>query len=160
MTPERLRELLEYDALTGVFRWRIQRQKHVAGSVAGTNREGYVVIRTGGKNYYAHRLAWLYVYGTWPEMRLDHMNGDPGDNRIANLRLATHAQNMANARKRRDQKHQKGVSARPSGRFEARISLNGRMKSLGYFDTPEGAHAAYVVAAHERSGEFASDGER
>jgi hypothetical protein len=69
-----------------------------AGDPAGSSRGGYTYIRIDRKRYAAHRLAWLYVYGTFPPRLLDHINGCPGDNRIGNLREATPHQNAGNTR--------------------------------------------------------------
>lgn len=95
--PE-LRELLDYDPASGVFRWRHTTRGYVQkGRVAGCyTKNWYVNICVRGRNYGAHRLAWLYVHGEWPPKFIDHVNGDLSDNRIANLRPATRAQNGAN----------------------------------------------------------------
>jgi hypothetical protein len=91
-----LRKLLSYDAKTGIFYWKEGRRGRVRkGDVAGTkNKQGYVCIFVDRKNYLAHRLAWLYMYGEEPPAIIDHINGVRDDNRISNLREATHALNM------------------------------------------------------------------
>ena len=95
MTPERLKELVSYDPESGVFtRLKITRGAHV---VCGNLRlDGYVSLYLDGKARSAHRMAWLYVYGSLPETALDHMNGVRHDNRICNLRPATRSQNLQN----------------------------------------------------------------
>ncbi|WP_292613113.1 HNH endonuclease signature motif containing protein, partial [Nitrobacter sp. 62-13] len=81
-----VRELLHYDPETGRFTWRSgQKAGRAAGSIGGR----YVQIMIGKKNYLAHRLAWLYVHDSPPLEEIDHVNGDPRDNRINNLRLAS-----------------------------------------------------------------------
>lgn len=95
---------LEYDADTGLFRWREHfgnRQRGWFAGAAITN--GYLTIRLGGKTHYAHRLAWLYVYGKEPE-QLDHINRVKKDNRIVNLRIASKGENVINSRTRADNK--------------------------------------------------------
>lgn len=108
-----------------------------------------------GKSYKAHRLAWLYMHGELPDKSIDHINGLKTDNRIANLRLATNAQQKQNRpRNLNNSSGYKGV-ARAETKWRARINANGRHYYLGRFDTPEDAHNAYVAAAHRLHGEFA-----
>lgn len=148
VTAERLHELLDYDLLTGTFTWRVaHRGTAKAGAVAGSPGAGYVCIRIDGRRYLAHRLAWLYVHGGWPDTQVDHINGDPTDNRLANLRMATPAQNQQNQRRARaDNKcGLLGVSL-CRGRWQAEIRLNGKGIYLGRFDTPKQAHDAYLAA--------------
>jgi hypothetical protein len=103
LTQSRLKELLIYDPDTGIFRRRIACGIAVAGSTPGNiNAMGYLDISIGCKRYYAHRLAWLYVYGEWPSLEIDHINCDRLDNRISNLRDVTHHQNMNNLRFHRE----------------------------------------------------------
>lgn len=159
LQAERLRELLAYNHDTGVFTWRVRRGPSRAGSVAGSKQSnGYLHIMIDGRDYKAHRLAWLHVHGSWPVEHIDHINGDPADNRLANLRDATQSQNMKNSRL---QLHNtsgfKGVS-RNRGRWIAHIRHEGRLINLGRFDTAEAAHAAYVAAAIRLAGEYANDG--
>lgn len=158
LTAERLRELLHYEPETGIFRGRVTSGGRLAGDVAGyCSHSGYVEIRVDRRPYYAHRLAWLYVYGIWPSGGIDHRNQIKHDNRIDNLREATGSQNGANTGKRIDNTSGfKGVSwSKQSRRWQAHIRSHGRSKYLGLFDTPEEAHAAYVEAAHCLHGEFA-----
>ncbi|PPS61017.1 HNH endonuclease signature motif containing protein [Pseudomonas sp. BRM28] len=97
LTRERLREQLTYDRETGEFRWAVRKQKVKLGSVAGkVKKSGYVEIRIDLVSYQAHRLAWLYVTGQWPQGDIDHINRSPGDNRFVNLREASRSQNLCN----------------------------------------------------------------
>lgn len=90
----------------------------------------------------------------------DHANGDTLDNRRANLRIATKAENMQNRRKSaHNTSGFKGVNwHRKTGKWQARITVNGKRKNLGYFDSPEMAHATYCEAAIKYHGEFANTG--
>ena len=100
LTAERLREALSYNPETGLFTRRIRCGRIAPGEIAGTIAlNGYITISLDGRRYYAHRLAWLYVHGEWPQ-KLYHTNRDRADNRIANLRESTHAHNSANAKNR------------------------------------------------------------
>jgi HNH endonuclease/AP2 domain len=157
MTAEYLRNAMSYDAKTGVFVWKNPPVNHprLRGLRAGSFSNGYVLIRVCGHKYGAHRLAWLHAYGDWPAMRVDHIDGDTKNNRISNLRLATSAQNNANARPWRGKLLPKGVRKTAAGRFEARISFDKRTVQLGTHTTSDEAFAAYCAAAVRFYGEFA-----
>lgn len=159
LTQEKIRELLHYDPSTGAFNWRSTRPGLAKkGTQAGNvMSHGYRRISVGGRRYLAHRLAWFYVNGVWPACQLDHINGDVSDNRIENLREATHAQNMLNRKRRSDSSSGfKGVFWKPAvGKYQVFISVDGKRRSLGYFKTAEEGHAAYCRAAEKLHGEFA-----
>ena len=150
LTAIRLRELLKYNPDTGEFVWRVSCRGTKAGDTAGTSgSEGRRHITIGYSKYKAHRLAWLYVYGYWPKNLIDHINGDPTDNRIENLREATVSENLHN--QRRSHKNNKtgvlGVQWRPmKNKFRARITVSGKEISLGHFDSIEDAEKAYLEA--------------
>lgn len=150
LTAERLREILHYDPETGVFVWlKPRRFKCLIGQAAGYKMPiGYASIMIDGKRLYAHRLAWLYMTGAWPEAQIDHRNGVRDDNRFANLRAATKAENMQNSRLRKDnQCGFQGVRWDEQRRkWQARIRYQHRKYDLGRFATPEDAHAAYLAA--------------
>lgn len=146
--------LLSYDPATGVFTWARARGSVHAGDVAGTpNAGGYMQVQLGGRRYMLHRLAWFIHYGEWPVAYLDHINRNPSDNRIANLRPADSRLNQAN--RIAYGKFKKGVSLTKVGTFKAAISDHGRFKHLGTFQTEIEAAAAYAEAAKEIYGEFA-----
>lgn len=155
LTQVHLKHRLKYDRSTGVFVWRNpskyrpEYKGRPAGSVDG---RGYVQITIDGVGYKAHRLAWLYVHGVWPESLLDHKNGDRADNRLANLRPATHRVNAENRRTARSG-HAIGllgvVWRKRNQKFEARISVDKKYRYLGLFDTAEAAHQAYVAAKRQ-----------
>lgn len=158
LTAERLRELLSYDESTGQFRWRGVLRAHRAGKLVGEpDPRGYCWIGVERRIYYAHRLAWLYVHGTWPVKWIDHINGNPSDNRISNLRAATPAQNQANGRGRKNNTSGfRGVSwCRRSRKWVAHIRINGKQTRLGLFDNASNAGAVYEAKAIELYGEFA-----
>lgn len=160
LRADRLRELLNYDPATGLFRWRVTRcnGKVKAGTVAGAvNNNGYVTIGIDGKTRSAHRLAFLYMEGAMPPAEVDHINGDRADNRWCNLRHATRSQNQANIGAHRTNKTGvKGVSlSRNGNRFTAAIQTEGKQYHLGTFDTIEEAAAAYERAANDLHSSFA-----
>jgi hypothetical protein len=159
VTAERLREVLDYDPETGLFTWRGANtgkgcKTTRAGKGAGhINAQGYVTIGVGGRNYPAHRLAFLWMTGSCPS-EVDHRNQIKADNSWRNLREATRGQNIVNCTKRRKHDLPRGVRPRNnSPRFQAMIG--GR--HLGMYDTPGEAHAAYRVEAHRLYGEFLPD---
>lgn len=160
LTHERLLEVLSYDADTGIFTWVVNRSGTArAGSVAGVfdKQTRYTRISIDGRMYLAHRLAWLFVTGSWPPSELDHINLNRSDNRICNLRLASRAQNRANSPvNKSSQSKIKGVFAsRLGARWRARISISSKTLHLGTFPTKEEASAAYLAAARAHYGEFA-----
>jgi HNH endonuclease len=146
----RLNELLKYDPDTGIFTWINNMGKRVkAGSKTGClHHTGYLQSRIDGKNYLCHRLAWLYVYGEFPELNLDHIDSNKTNNCIANLREVTQAQNCQNLKKSRGSSGFLGVSLDPirKNRWKSSIKLNGKSKHLGWYKTPEQAHEVYKSA--------------
>lgn len=149
-----IKDKYEYDPETGIFYWRTASGR---GRVAGcTYSNGYHNLRWNGKLVGAHRLAWLYIHGEIPH-QIDHINGDPSDNRIANLRPSTQAQNRLNSRTRRDSRSGlKGIHYRADrNKWRATIGPRGAVKHLGYFETQELAREAYREAAIALYGEFA-----
>lgn len=159
-------EFLRYDADTGHFYWRKRtaancKLESPAGYLASRPKtrscwSDYWIITLAGKRYKAHRLAWFYVNREWPPEAVDHINGDGLDNRIGNLRLASHAQNMANARgQQTNSSGVKGVSwAASRSKWRACIKIGGKFRSLGYFSTIAEAKAAYEAAASAAFGAF------
>ena len=164
MIPIELKSLIAYDPLTGIFRWKFREpltkgdkyfNSRFAGNEAGSldATTGYVVIGIKGKTYKAHRLAWFYMNDFMPE-RVDHRDDIGHHNWISNLREATVSQNACNMKRRCDNKTGfKGVQHIPE-RWRAVIYLNRKETSLGLFETPEAAHAAYCEASKKLHGEF------
>jgi len=133
----RLKELYSYDKDSGVFTRNITVHYNAkAGDIAGTKtKAGYLLISVDGKQYLAHRLAWLYEYGEFPDDSIDHINHDKADNRIENLREADKTENARNVLL---------TSANTSGctgvcwlkdrcRWFAQIKIDGKNKFLGSF---------------------------
>lgn len=145
VSVEQLRSLLAYDAETGVFTWRASSKGCPvrAGAVAGTAHAlGYIAISIGGRKYLAHRLAWLYVNGAWPELDIDHINGNKRDNRIANLRDTTRAINIQNQRRAG-----LGTTFHKRDRvWIAQIVVAGQKRHLGSFAERDAASACYIKA--------------
>lgn len=158
-----LERVLRYEPDTGKFFWLVARpRKTRAGDPAGhLNKKGYIEIRYNHITYQAHRIAWYFHTGKDPlTLQIDHINGDPADNRITNLRPATSAQNAKNIRKKKNTTSTyKGVSwHKKSGKWQAQIRVDGRSIYLGYYDNELEAHLAYCAAAARLHGEFANFG--
>lgn len=153
-----LLKLLHYSPETGVFTWKIHvnsraRPGWVAGSLVG---EGYWRIKVGNRSTLAHRLAWFYVNGTWPDRAIDHIDANKLNNRISNLRLASVKQNSANRKiGKNNSSGFKGIQARPNGRWRASYESDGKWYSLGSYGSREEASDAYMASLKERHGEFA-----
>ena len=145
----RVRELIDYDKLTGVMTGRVARRGWQAGDVVGTQWLGYILIGIDGGQHMAHRLAWLHHYGRWPSDGIDHCDGDRSNNRLANLRDVVQRVNTENQRVARIDNQCGLLGAhfrKDTGKFNARIRAKGRTHLLGCFGTAEQAHAAYVKA--------------
>lgn len=165
LTAEEIRELFTYDPEEGLLRWRKSSGRHgriPAGTVAGgtsSNAEGYRNVNVRRKLYRASRLIWVFMTGEWPPHQVDHEDRDTGNDKWKNLRLATGSQNKANCGKYKGKSSLlKGVQAvqkARSIRYRAIVTKNGVREHLGYFDTEELAHAAYLKRAQELHGEFA-----
>lgn len=150
LTADRARELLNYAPDTGAFTWRVARPNVAKpGQPAGSRRHDYMILRLDGVNYMAHRVAWLIVHGAWPADEIDHVNGEKFDNRLANLRVVDRSGNKENMRAARADNKSGflGVHIKPANTrrpFVASIRVDGALKHIGAFSTPEAAHRAYV----------------
>lgn len=149
---KRLLEIIDYDPDSGLFTWisagpRNPRKGQLAGRQHG---DGSWTITINQRHYRAHRLAWFYVYGAWPAADIDHINGDPMDNRIVNLRDVPHQVNMQN--RQGAARHSKtgvlGVAPHRD-KFAAWVKTDGKVKHLGLFPSVELAHAARLSAQRE-----------
>lgn len=157
LTQEFLKEHFHYDPESGLFtviKLTNGNRRSKIGSVVGSNHNcGYVSIRINKKLYLAHRLAWLYMYGCFPDKQLDHINGVRTDNRICNLRNADDSLNQQNRKKAQSNNKTSNLLGvnfeKHINKFRARIQYNGKQKHLGIFDTKEEAHEAYLNAKRE-----------
>lgn len=159
-----LHEWFSYDPKTGEFRW-IKEPRTIGpclGKVAGTTREnGYIFISVPGYGQIgAHRLAWIYVHGlTIGGAEIDHRDTNPGNNAIDNLRLATSSEQKQNKKVQSNNRSGlKGAyyhACHKGKKWRSQIKVDGKPIFLGYFHTPEEAHAAYAAAAERHFGQFA-----
>ena len=164
-SPEMLRNLLRYEAETGRLFWK-ERPDHLFSSLrdalwwnarfagheafTAVDGSGYLCGRIFGVQYRAHRVIWAIVNDVWPDC-VDHQNGARGDNRISNLLSVTHAENMRN--QRRPKNNTSGVVGvcrhKASGKWIAQIKVNFRNLHLGLFADFESAVAAREAAEVE-----------
>ena len=175
ISPEKIRELVDYNPETGVFTWRerplrpgMERHdkafntRHANKQAGGPDHYGYVhiMLTVGDKRHLikAHRLAWFYMTGIWPP-ELDHRNMNRADNRFANLRIATSSQNKANTLAQSNSKSGiKGVSFdKVNNLWRVNITKDGKTKNLGRYPTLEEAAAVRRKHAIELFGEFANE---
>lgn len=173
VTKERVREVLHYDPKTGVFTWRVRSGKKSWSSRYAGKRAGFITKPTvktplsyfticiDNKNYFAHRLAWLYMTGKWPTGPIDHKDHCGLNNKWQNLREATFSENVHYSRTSRSNNTSgfKGVQFQPHNKpnpWRAVIQVKGKILRLGYFKTKELAAQAYREASLEYLGEFSS----
>lgn len=158
LTQERLKELVHYDQETGLFTWNKQRPKCRPGDVAGTvDGNGYVRIKLDRRDYAAHRLAFLYVLGSFPDGDADHRDLVRTNNAWGNLRPASHSQNQWNkGPQRNNTSGVVGVSwYSRTQQWRGKVKVNGRSHSAGYHSTLEQAAAAVANLRATLHGEFA-----
>ena len=166
LTQSELKAALDYNKETGFFTWRwrddvdVETNRRLAGKRAGTiNRSGNggykrIHIAIHQKKFAAHRLAWLYVYGAWPKFGIDHIDQNPTNNAIKNLRDVGQSCNLQN-RSRTGGRYLRGVCKDPrrvSKPFNARVKRNRKTIWLGTFATEREAHEAYVRAVRDLYG--------
>ena len=153
MKHTELMEILDYHESSGIFTWKISPAKNVkAGDIAGSiNVRGYNVIRINGKAYYAHRLAWFYVTGNWPENDIDHDDRNKINNSYSNLVDATQSQNMRNRKKNKN--NASGFNGvywdMDRKKWRVRIMVKGKLKHIGFFDDVSSASEARLSANKE-----------
>lgn len=164
LTPEIVREFIGYNPETGALICLKRRRggtTEVGCELGSRHKDGYVELRFMGKCYLAHRLAWFHVHGVWPD-NIDHINHDRSDNRLANLREVSRAENQRNQKLKSN--NTSGVTGvfwrKDKQRWLAKIKVNYKDKSLGYYDSFKGACAARLDAEkkygfHENHGRIA-----
>lgn len=162
LTQAELKEVLRYEPETGKFFWRVSlaRRNRVGDEAGWVNAHAAgkrIKIAIRNTDYMAHRLAWLYMTGKWPEFEIDHKNGDGLDNRWENLRTATPSENMQHrgVPSNNTTGHKGTCFDKKTGRFVAGIKVAGKRINLGAFDTLKEASEAYRAAAVKYYGPFA-----
>jgi HNH endonuclease len=151
LTFAQVNELLSYDPLTGDILWKKSGRGRRSNYHAGTmDVRGCWCIGIGRPRYKAHRIAWLLAYGVWPEHEIDHINGNPADNRLVNLRDVPHRTNQQNQHRATSSNKSTGTLgvSRTHNRtkFVAQIKVSGKHLHLGCFDDVAAAQSAYLEA--------------
>lgn len=148
LTQAELKRLVSYNPRTGVFKWLHSGPGRNRSLLAGSiNTQGYRVVRIYGEDYFAHRLAFLYMLGYWPRAVVDHRNGRRSDNRWSNLRDVTQTVNMRNCNKATKGAIVRGVSWDSArGRYKAQLYADGVVRLNKRFDALSDAIAAYEEA--------------
>lgn len=145
LSLSRVNELLSFDAASGEFSWKPRPAGH-------RSKSGYVAITIDGVEVKAHQLVWFLHHGTWPQGPIDHINGNPSDNRIENLRDATYRINAENQRRSQAKGEARLLGVhwnKNRARWQSGIKVNGVSKYLGLFDDPQEAHQVYLKAKRE-----------
>lgn len=169
-SPVELRQLLSYESETGALHWKerpasmfhagkqtVEQNQAIWNArfsgkpaLASPDKRGYLTGHLFGRPVKAHRVIWALVYGQWPASEIDHIDGNPSNNRAENLRLVSHAINSRNLRRKKNNSTGVcGVFQRPSGRWGAHMQVNGRNITIGTFDTIEEAAAARSEAQRD-----------
>lgn len=153
MTQNELKQLLHYEPSTGIFTWLQSKGKVKAGTIVGSKQKyGHLAVKINGKNYYLHRLAWLYVYGKFPDYMIDHINGIANDNKIDNLRDVSNKVNQHNQKNAHINSNSGllGASWNTKNKaWKAQIKHNGQVIYIGLYKTAELAHNAYINVKKE-----------
>ncbi len=159
LTQQKLKEILSYDPETGIFIWKVSLASNIKpGRVAGyKTRQGYIAIKISRKKYFAHRLAWLYAHGSFPENQIDHINHVKADNSLKNLRACSRSENFANRKKQQNNTSgYKGVAwDKEKRKWRARIGHGRKLFYIGRYKDIKDAAVAYNKKALELFGEFA-----
>jgi hypothetical protein len=164
ITQERLKELVHYNPITGIFTRKIckPRSSVPAGNSTGSLAKGYILLKLDGKSYRAHRLAWLYMTGEYPQLSIDHIDGATSNNKWDNLRLATNSQNQCNKGLTiSNTSGIKGLSKRDTRYWRAIVMTDRKAIERSFPQTEEGKQAAisWLKSAREiQHKEFAFGG--
>lgn len=161
LTQDYLKSILDYNPETGIFTWKISSGSTKPGNIAGYNRnDGYILIRANNKSYLAHRLAWFYINGKFPNI-IDHINRNKSDNRICNLREATKSQNQCNQKIRKN--NTTGVKGvyfdKYRNKFVSELAIDNKKIFIGRFDSIELAEIAINESRSKYHKEFAYNGD-
>ena len=146
LTTEYLKEIFDYH--NGNLIWRVDKGRSKKGSIAGSkDSKGYLQIKLNQKPYRLHRLVWLWHGKQLPE-QLDHIDRNPLNNKIENLREATASQNQWNT-----SKCDGGVSFhKASNKWRARIKIHNKEIYLGVYSNYQEAKQVRDEAARRRWG--------
>lgn len=150
LTPEKIRELFNYDAVTGILAWKIKpcSSVRIGDAVGSLGGRGYLTTTFRGKQYGVHRLVFVWVHGHFPKDQIDHINHVRNDNRISNLREVSQSENSKNASlSKRNTSGFLGVGwSKECRKWSANISVDGKLVHLGLF-----AHKQDAIDARQEA---------
>lgn len=158
LTAESVKDIFTYDSEEGILRWKVNGMKVRAGQPVGSpDKVGRLRTTYNYKNYLVYHLIWLFVYGRLPEKEIDHIDRNPGNNKLANLRECSHAENLRNAGARTNNKtgHVGIFWDERRGKYLANLMKDGVTHHIGRYHTLEEAVAARKAFADALFGEFA-----
>lgn len=160
LTQEKLKEYLSYNPETGVFVWIKSTRPGWAGKIAShVDVRGYNTAKIEDVRYLCHRLVWLYVYGSFPDGQIDHIDNDKLNNKLSNLRVATHHENQRNKTIHKNNKvGVKGVVLHQCGKYRGCVGYNKVRYDCGLHATIELAQNAVKRKRQELHGEFCNHG--
>lgn len=148
--------IFSYEPDTGIIRFKVKRPGYSIGDIAGHNMFGYTAVTINGKNLMCHRLAWALYYGEWPSNFIDHINRDRKDNRIENLRKATHSQNSANRNNFKN--NTSGIKNiywdKKTNKWNVRVKHNKKNYWVGSFNDINEANIARIDFCRKLFGEY------
>lgn len=158
LTQEDIKELFVYCPNTGALtRRKAYGSINIGDPVGYKNKRGYVVVSIKQKKYYAHRIAWIHVTGSWPTDQIDHINHNRSDNRFVNLREATNLENHKN--KTLSKRNTSGILGVyfHKGKWVAAICINTVQTGIGRFASKDEAiqarkDAEFIHGFHENHG--------
>lgn len=158
ITQNRLKELLHYDPVTGIWTWKVIRTGYAyIGSQAGNiTKHGYRNIRVDGKLYRSSRLVYLYMKNEWPSEEIDHIDRNRSNDKWDNLRKADSCQNSYNRGVRTDNSTgHKGICRhKTTQKYQVNIGVNKKFLYLGSFDTLDEAIKVRKEAELKYHGEY------
>jgi hypothetical protein len=158
ITQNRLKEVLDYNPITGIFIRKIRINKVKAGSIAGTKTaQGYLSVSIDGRPYLLHRLVILFMTGSFPEKQVDHINGIRTDNRWMNIRNVSVQENSFNRVPNKNRELQvKNVYWIPKlKRYRVKMKINKITTHFGYYDDLELAELVAKEAQQKYHGVYA-----
>jgi hypothetical protein len=155
LTQDYLKKVVTYEPSTGLFtrNYLSGKGRKPQGTPAGhLSSNGYLLVSIDMRHYAAHRLAWLYVYGTLPKTELDHIDGDRTNNRIDNLREVSRRLNCQNKKTHRQGRLPGCYFHKQDKAWMARIRVGEKRVYLGNFSSEIAAYKAYAIKHKELFG--------
>lgn len=147
MVDPEIKDCIDYNQHTGIFTWKMRVAGKSPGDEAGFMTKQYRSVHFRGQYFAAHRLAFWFMTGSLPVGTVDHINGNPTDNRFSNLREVTLSENSQNRKRGKNVSGVMGVVwNKTRQKWQAQIGLNRKNIYLGIFETIDEAAVVYAAA--------------